>query len=194
MSTSADPTAVLHLATWIDPELHEPFSAWCDEHHREQLALPGFRRARRFEWISGEHEDDPPQFLTMYDIDALEVLPSTPGSLPEFLRGRIRVRRRDCVTLAALPTIWWPPSSTPLLDVFHLNNDSLAMELRDHMAGITTPPGFTLRVIDSTDDTPLVLIDHDETTSTLIDTITAASGSSRSTWRCCFDEQRSSPS
>ena len=62
------------------------------------------------------------------------------------------------------------------------------------MAGITTPPGFTLRVIDSTDDTPLVLIDHNETTSTLIDTITAASGSSRSTWRCCFDEQRSSPS
>lgn len=194
MSSPTGPTAVLHLATWLPPDLHAEFSAWCDEHHREQLAVPGFRRARRFEWITSEHDDDPPQFLTMYDLDSLEAIPAATGGLPDFLRGRLRVRRRECEILAALPSPWWPPTSTPLLDVFHLNDDALAVELRAHMSQVPAPAGFTLRIIDSADDTPLVLVDHDDSTTDLIDTITAASGSSRSSWRCCFDEQRPSSS
>ena len=68
------PNAVLYLATWLPSHLHVQFSAWCDDHHREQLVLPGFRRARRFEWTAGGRDDDPPQYLTMYDLDSLAAL------------------------------------------------------------------------------------------------------------------------
>ena len=196
--SSTSPGAVLYLATWLPEELHDQFSAWCDDHHREQLALPGFRRARRFEWMSGHREDDPPQYLTMYDLDSLETLASeayvkhtrlSPG-LPDFLRGNIRVERRNCMVVASLPAIWWPPSPMPLLDLFQLTNDVSANELRDginHLENPTTP-GFTLRVIDSEDNDPLVLVDHGDDATEMIDTLTGASGSLRSTWRCCFDE------
>jgi len=198
-SAPADPTAVLYLATWLSPDLHAEFSAWCDDHHREQLALPGFQRARRFEWRSSRRDDDPPQYLTMYDLDSLEALHSaeylehmnsSPG-LPDFLRGHLRLQRRDCTVIAALPTPWWPPSPSSLLDVFQLNDDALAVGLREEMSHLhaSVESGISLRLIDSDNDEPLVLIDHGDDDSKLIDTITAASGSLRSSWRCCFDEQ-----
>ena len=199
------PSAVLYLATWLAPELHSQFSLWCDDHHREQLALPGFRRARRFEWVSGGRDDDPPNFLTMYDLDSLETLQSdaylahtkTSGGLPEFLRGNLRLERRDCEVLAALPTLWWPPTRTPLLNLFQLNDDAQAVGLKAHidqLANATPTPTaeVILRVIDSDDNEPLVLVDHSDDVTTLIDTITAASGSLRSSWRCVFDEHSNS--
>ena len=197
----SSPTAVLYLATWLPSELHEQFSTWCDDHHREQLVLPGFRRARRFEWVSGGREDHPPQYLTMYDLDSLAALKShayvehakSSGGLPEFLRGNIRVERRDCEVLAALPALWWPPTRTPLLNLFQLNDDQLAVGLREHISKLASEPApleteFTLRVIDSDDNEPLVLIDHGDAATGMIDTITASSGSLRSSWRCAFDE------
>jgi hypothetical protein len=196
------PSAVLYLATWLPAHLHMQFSAWCDDHHREQLVLPGFRRARRFEWVSGGRDDDPPQYLTMYDLDSLSALrtaayiehTNSSGGLPDFLRGHIRVQRRDCNVLAALPSSWWPPTQTPLLNLFHLHDDELAVGLQQHISMLTTTsvaptPDFTLRVIDSDDDEPIVLVDHGDVATVLIDTITAASGSLRSSWRCVFDEQ-----
>ena len=195
------PNAVLYLATWLPSELHVQFSTWCDEHHREQLALPGFMRARRFEWVSGGREDDPPQYLTMYDLDSLDALHSdayvehtkSSGGLPDFLRGNIRVERRNCGVLAALPSAWWPPASTPLLNLFQLNDDQLAVGLQEHISKLaSTPVGsisdFTLRIIDSDDNEPLVLLDHGDAATGMIDTITASSGSLRSSWRCAFDE------
>jgi len=194
-----DPSAVLYLATWLAPELHDRFSAWCDEHHREQLALPGFQRARRFEWMSSRRDDDPPQYLTMYDLDSLDALHTveyrehmnSSTGLPDFLRGHLRLQRRDCAVMAALPTSWWPPLPSSLLEVFQLNDDSLAIGLREEMShlGESVGSGISLRLIDSDNDDPLVLIDHGDDDSKLIDTITAASGSLRSSWRCCFDEQ-----
>ena len=74
------PNAVLYLATWLPAHLHVQFSTWCDDHHRKQLVLPGFRRARRFEWIAGGRDDDPPQYLTMYDLDSLA---AERGRVPE---------------------------------------------------------------------------------------------------------------
>ncbi len=196
------PNAVLYLATWLPAHLHMQFSAWCDDHHREQLVLPGFRRARRFEWIAGGRDDDPPKYLTMYDLDSLATLDTeayvehtkSSGGLPDFLRGHIRVQRRDCNLLAALPSFWWPPTPTPILNLFQLNDDELAVGLQEYISKVTATsaspiPNFTLRVIDSDDDEPIVLVDHDDATTVLIDTITAASGSLRSSWRCVFDEQ-----
>jgi hypothetical protein len=200
--STTTPTAVLYLVTWLPSHLHRQFSAWCDDHHREQLLLPGFQRARRFEWTAGGRDDDPPQYLTMYDLDSLTALHTeayvehtkTSGGLPGFLRGHIRVQRRDCSLLAALPSSWWPPAHTSLLNLFHLNDDELAVGLQEHISTLTAAsaapiPDFTLRIIDSDDDEPIVLVDHDDAATVFIDTITAASGSLRSSWRCVFDEQ-----
>jgi hypothetical protein len=201
-SATTTPSAVLYLATWLPARLHVQFSAWCDDHHREQLVLPGFRRARRFEWTAGWRDDDPPQYLTMYDLDSLAALhteayiehTNSSGGLPDFLRGHIRVQRRDCNVLAALPNSWWPPTQTPLLNLFQLNDDELAVGLQGHISTLTATsaapiPDFTLRVIDSDDDEPIVLVDHGDAATVLIDTITASSGSLRSSWQCVFDEQ-----
>ena len=203
MQPTKTPTAVLYLATWRPTHLHEQFSTWCDDHHREQLQLPGFLRARRFEWASSGRDDNPPQYLTMYDLDSLAVLTSdayvehtrSSNGLPDFLRGNLRVERRDCELVAALPSSWWPPARTPLLDLFQLNDDALAVGLKQHIAQLAVPAdtSFTVRVIDSDDNEPLVLLDHDDAGTDLINTITAASGSLRSSWRCVFDERSGSP-
>lgn len=203
MQPTPPPSAVLYLATWLPTHLHEQFSTWCDDHHREQLQLPGFLRARRFEWVSSGRDDNPPQYLTMYDLDSLAVLTSeayvehtrSSSGLPDFLRGNLRVERRDCELVAALPSSWWPPARTPLLDLFQLNDDALAVGLKQHIAQLAVPAdtSFTVRVIDSDDNEPLVLLDHDDAGTDLINTITAASGSLRSSWRCVFDERSGSP-
>lgn len=192
------PQAVLYLATWLAPDLHADFSAWCDDHHREQLRLPGFLRARRFEWIASYRDDTPPQFLTMYDLVSLDALrtddyrehmANSPG-LPPFLRGALRLERRECSLIAAHPASWWPPAVTSLLDVFQLSDDALGQELREHINELPSsgPDGLSLRVIDSDDNEPLVLIDHEPDTHELINALTASTGSLRSSWRTCFDE------
>lgn len=192
------PAAVLYLATWLPAELHAEFSAWCDDHHREQLSLPGFVRARRFEWVKSFRDDAPPQFLTMYDLNSLDALrtdayrehmATSPG-LPDAFRGRLRLERQECTVLAAHPHSWWPPTSTPLLDVFQISDDALAIELGQHITELRSAPtpGVCLRLIDSAEHEPLVLIDHEPETHHLIDSLTAATGSLRSSWRTCFDE------
>lgn len=195
---SNSPQAVLYLATWLAPELHADFTAWCDEHHREQLQLPGFLRARRFEWMASYRDDAPPQFLTMYDLVSLDALRTdeyrehmaNSTGLPAFLRGALRLERRDCSVIAAHPASWWPPTATPLLEVFQLSDDRLGLELREHITALPPhgPDGLSLRVIDSDDNEPLVLIDHGPDAHGLIDRLTASTGSLRSSWRTCFDE------
>jgi hypothetical protein len=63
---------------WNDvaPEARDQFYRWHDQEHiPERLALPGFRRGRRF--ISSGHS---PEWLTMYEADNLATLTS-----PEYL-------------------------------------------------------------------------------------------------------------
>jgi len=77
---------------WNDvaPEARESFYRWHDrEHIPERLALPGFRRGRRF--ISPAHS---PEWLTMYEADDLAALKS-----PEYLA------RLNAPTAATLATV-----------------------------------------------------------------------------------------
>jgi hypothetical protein len=193
------PTALLHLQTWLDRELHESFSTWCDHHHRGLLTVPGFRRARRFEFLDGS-TDDEPQFLTMYEVDSLAVFTSDPylehgrtaGGLPDFLRGRLRVERHDCSILDALPHEWWPPAHSTHLSVFRFSDDRIAAVLHEQLpTTIDSSVPVVIRVVDSVDDTPLVLIDHGEAELASIESIARATGASRSQWRCVFDESSS---
>jgi len=104
------PTGLLHLRTWLPAELHEPFSEWCDGHHLEQLAVPGFRRVRRFSVVRTV-ADDPARYLTIYDLDHLDVLAGADYAayrerstgLPEFLQGKLRVARSDAWLVAGVP-------------------------------------------------------------------------------------------
>lgn len=191
------PTALLHLRTWLPDALHEPFSAWCDDHHRDQLRVPGIMRARRYEFIDGT-VDDPPQFLTMYEVESLSVFESpayldlraTAAALPEFLSGQLRVIRRDCTIDAAIPANWWPPVHTGVLDEFHLNDDDLVDDL--HAVASSTIDGLDtdviIRVLTSGSDSTFALFDHGADESGLIDSIAHVTGATRSTWRCVFDE------
>ena len=64
------------VVIWNDvaPEGRNEFYAWHDkEHIPERLAIPGFRRGRRF--ISLGHS---PEWLTLYEADDLSVLTSAP--------------------------------------------------------------------------------------------------------------------
>ncbi len=106
------PSGLLHLRTWLPAELDERFSAWCDVHHLEQLAVPGFQRVRRFE-LERSAAAEPPRFLTVYDLDRLEVLQSeayadygrrSPG-LPEFLQGHLRAARSEAWLVAGIPGV-----------------------------------------------------------------------------------------
>lgn len=80
-STSDGPAALLgHAAVviWNDivPERREEFFRWHEnEHIPERLALPGFRRGRRF--VRAGHS---PEWLTIYEADSLDALTS-----PEYL-------------------------------------------------------------------------------------------------------------
>jgi len=195
--TTPDPAAVLYLATWLPSELHSQFSAWCDGHHRDQLSIPGILRARRFEYVDGTL-DEPPQFLTMYEVTSLNLFQSpayldhraAASQLPQFLAGKLRVTRRDCTIDAALPSEWWPPFRTEILDEFYLNNDELDDEFRRQ--GATGVAGLTrdmvLRVLSNSSDDSFVLFDHNEAQSSFIDTIARVTGATRSHWRCVFDE------
>ena len=106
------PTGLLHLRTWLPEELDERFSTWCNVHHLEQLVVPGFRRVRRFE-LTASAAVEPARFLTVYDLDRLEVLQSadydayrqrSPG-LPDFLQGHLRVARSDAWLVASVPAV-----------------------------------------------------------------------------------------
>lgn len=73
-SDSPTPTpARLSIWTDVDP-VHEPdFNRWYDrEHMAERMAIPGFRRARRFATL----DSCPRPYLALYDVDALAVFRS----------------------------------------------------------------------------------------------------------------------
>jgi hypothetical protein len=67
------PVGVLHLRTWLPAELDETFSVWCDDHHAEQLAVPGFLRVRRFSLVDSSAVE-PADYLTIYDLADLDVV------------------------------------------------------------------------------------------------------------------------
>jgi hypothetical protein len=106
------PTGLLHLRTWLPAPHPQPVKTWCDTHHLEQLAVPGFRRVRRFSLVRSE-VPDPPRYLTIYDLDHLDVLESEgyadyrarSTGLPELLQGKLRVARSDAWLVAGVPAV-----------------------------------------------------------------------------------------
>jgi hypothetical protein len=56
----------------VDPEDEEELNRWYrDEHIAERLAIPGFRRARRFKAVEGS-----PKYLALYELDSPDVVQS----------------------------------------------------------------------------------------------------------------------
>jgi hypothetical protein len=75
---------MLELRSDIDPELDELFATWCDHHHRELVALPGVRRARRYLRTDGRNGVG--RYLTVYDLESVAVL-ETPAFLDHATSG-----------------------------------------------------------------------------------------------------------
>jgi hypothetical protein len=67
--------ALLHLESELRPGADvDEFSAWCDQHHAEILAVPGFLCARRFVQLSPDTSAR--RLLTLYDLVDATVLDS----------------------------------------------------------------------------------------------------------------------
>lgn len=100
--TSIPFVAAGQLSVWtdVDPAHELDFNRWYDrEHMQERMAIPGFRRARRFRALVS----CPRPYLALYDTDSIEVFRSaayraaftqqTEWSLRNFARMRETQRR-----------------------------------------------------------------------------------------------------
>ncbi len=92
-------SALLQLSSEIDSEIEEVFNRWCDGHTRVDLALPGFRTARRLRksdrWAGAS---DAMPYLTLYELDDLAALTGDAydhhdQSMPEEFEGHLRYGR-----------------------------------------------------------------------------------------------------
>jgi hypothetical protein len=162
------PTGLLHLRTWLPAELHEPFSAWCDTHHLEQLAVPGFRRVRRFSIVRSQ-VDDAPRYLTIYDLDHLEVLEGEDyaayrersAGLPEFLQGELRAARSDAWLVAGVPAVaGLAPGGQGLAHLFVPEGRDLADWFAEHGLAVVDAAGGTIaRLLRSAAGEQIVLVE-----------------------------------
>ena len=182
------PRGLLLLLTWLPSEAHDEFSAWCDDHHRELLTVPGFLRARRFARIDGDGTDA--QFLTMYETTDSSVLSSdayiehgrNSTGLPEFLKGKLRMSRLDCELESATPEDWWPGSlGHELLMVTHTDGEPFSS------SGSTGDIAFpdTVRTYRSSQG-PRVLLSEPAGTPEVENATDPSQQWSR--WRCAFAE------
>lgn len=170
------PTGLLHLRTWLPAELHEPFSAWCDTHHLEQLAVPGFRRVRRFSIVRSQVEDAP-RYLTIYDLDHLEVLEGEDYAayrerstgLPEFLQGQLRAARSDAWLVAGVPAVaGLAPGGQGLAHLFVPEGRDLADWFAEHgLAVVDAAGGTTARLLRSAAGEQIVLVELADAPETL---------------------------
>jgi hypothetical protein len=67
-----DSGGLLHLLSGLPRRFDSEFAVWCDRHHREVLAIPGVRRARRL--VRCGDGEGPDRYFTCYDLDAPEVV------------------------------------------------------------------------------------------------------------------------
>ena len=68
--TSPAPCGQLSIWTDVDPAYEADFNRWYDrEHMQERMAIPGFRRARRFRALGSS----PRPYLALYDTENLQV-------------------------------------------------------------------------------------------------------------------------
>jgi hypothetical protein len=65
---------VLFVLNDVPKGMDEEFTRWYQQEHlTERLALPGFRRARRYRSVDGQ-----PNYMVVYDCDTVDVLASKP--------------------------------------------------------------------------------------------------------------------
>ena len=162
------PSGVLHLRTWIPASLDERFSAWCDGHHVEQLVVPGFRRVRRFS-LARSTATEPARFLTIYDLDRLEVVDgpayaeyrNRSTGLPEFLQGRLRAARSDAWLVAAAPAVdAMVPDGSGLVHLFLTDTPDAATWFAERgLALVRAVGGTTARLLHSRAGEQIVLIE-----------------------------------
>jgi hypothetical protein len=184
------PTGLLLLSTWLPDELHDAFSGWCDDHHRELLTVPGFMRARRFVFVEGSAPGDDAQFLTMYETADLAVLSSdayvehgrNSGGLPEFLRGRLRMSRLDCELESATPVDWW--SGTAFSELLMITRPEGAPFSGSGPTSTAALP-ITARAYRASQGPRVLLVESVEDTA--VDDVTE-SPDHWSRWRCVFEE------
>ncbi|RYE69026.1 MAG: hypothetical protein EOO81_08880 [Oxalobacteraceae bacterium] len=73
-TASSDQPGVLFVLNDVPKGMDEEFTRWYhQEHLTERLALPGFRRARRYRSVDGQ-----PNYMVVYDCDTVEILASPP--------------------------------------------------------------------------------------------------------------------
>jgi hypothetical protein len=192
------PTGLLLLRTWLPSDLHDEFSAWCDDHHRELLTVPGFLRARRFAFVAGGggiDASDPAQFLTMYETTDISVLTSdeyiehgrNSTGLPQFLTGELRMSRLDCELESGTPSVWWPatvkhellmvthPDGEPFSGPGSTGNSTVPISMRAYRAS----QGPRVLLAEPTGDSAV--------DNSAIDDITTSTDQ-WSRWRCVFGE------
>jgi catechol 2,3-dioxygenase-like lactoylglutathione lyase family enzyme len=76
-TTRSESPALLHIGTDIDARVEAEFNRWCEGHVLSNLALPGFRRARRFlRKADYPGVGESAQYLTLYDLEAASALTS----------------------------------------------------------------------------------------------------------------------
>lgn len=170
------PTGLLHLRTWLPAELHEPFSTWCDTHHLEQLAVPGFRRVRRFSMVRSV-VDDAPHYLTIYDLEHLEVLDGADYAaarqrstgLPGFLQGKLRAARCDAWLVAGVPAAAGLAVGGPgLAHLFVPEGPDLADWFAEHgLAVVDAAGGTSARLLRSAGGEQIVLVELAEAPESL---------------------------
>jgi hypothetical protein len=171
VATDATPSGLLHLRTWLPAEFDEPFSSWCDTHHLEQLAVPGFRRVRRFSLLRSLLAD-PPRYLTIYDLDRLEVLEGEAYAeyrqrstgLPEFLRGKLRAARSDAWLVAGVPAVeGMVAGGAGLAHLFVPEGPELASWFAEHgLAVVDAAGGTSARLLRGATGEQIILVELDE--------------------------------
>jgi hypothetical protein len=170
-TTDHTPSGLLHLRTWLEPGLDEGFSTWCDDHHADQLAIPGFRRVRRFSVVASAVADRP-DYLTIYDLDRLDVLDSEAYAahreratgLPEFLQGRLRAARSDAWLVAAVPAReGMVPGGSGLAHLFVADGPDLADWFAEQgLTAVDAVGGTSARLLRTADGEQIVAIEIDE--------------------------------
>jgi hypothetical protein len=168
VNDDATPTGMLHLRTWLPADLHEPFSTWCDTHHLEQLVVPGFRRVRRFSLVRSD-VTEPPRYLTVYDLDRLEVLASEEydayrarsTGLPEFLQGQLRAARTDAWLVASVPArAGLVPGGAGVAHLFVPEGADLADWFAEHgVALLEVTGGTTARLLHAATGEQIVVVE-----------------------------------
>jgi len=167
---SLTPTGLLHLRTWLPAELDETFSVWCDDHHGEQLEVPGFLRVRRLSLVASA-ATEPADYLTVYDLERLDVLESPEyaayrargNTVPDALKGQLRAARTDASLVATAPAEGLGADGAGLAHLFVTDGPDLAPWFAEGAQGLldalAEPGASSARLLSSDSGDQVVVVE-----------------------------------